>query len=1045
MTNTESILMSPVAKQDKSEAAPSMIELAGYELKTLLGSGGYGDVWKAIGPGGFPKAVKVLYGRRDGEHAEAEIKALNRMRELRHPFLLNLERVEVCNNRLIVVTELADGNLNERFEKYIAQGHPGVPRDELLSYLRDAADALDFMCDEHGLQHLDIKPDNLLLQGKHIKLGDFGLAKDVSITNLSLINGFTPLYASPELFEGRPGRFSDQYSLAIVYQAMLTGKPPFNGRNAAQLTSQHLRSQPNLLPLPHSDRPVVARALSKSPGSRYATCRDLVDELMDRGRSRRPSKTVSVPAATTGAAAEKLSSDTESMVRKQFDAQPSTPRTALSTDVRNQLRPALFVGVGGAAGQILRQLKGDRQQFTDEAIPSWQVLAIDTNPDSLRWMFGLSNAAQLHETEALPITLKTSQQYRKAKHMDMSWLSRRWLFNIPRSGRVEGMRPLARLAVQDHLDAIRRRLRDRVSAALAADHVAQSATATGVPFAETELDVFVIAGTSGGTGSGAVADVGLVVQELKSEFPNVQINVSAVLFHSTSSQQRVEGIQAANTIACLKELRMLSMPQMGIPKGFSRDAAELQPFDTTWLFNCGELLSPQDFSEARDRIAQFVLRSVGTPAGKAWREATQQLPGEDTEPQIRLLGLDTVDSDVYSTAHTEAASLASAVVSTWMSPGTDAELPEFQQECVQELLKSLMLTADTLPERILKEMRGESGQRIEKLTETVVSRVENPADYVANALVAELQDLNGDAAGTQLRQLKDHLRRTLNRERDASGMQVRNFLLDLMARGGRKAWTVAADVIRAEVQAAADCCRQLSQEVEQALAGLISAPAPSGHKEQREFCRQFCVLTASVTIYQVFQELLHQHQTVCETAFEACNLGSQRLTEIRSSLALQHNVHKGIPEPVVHAFNLQLAEDPRFRLQTIAGPDFNAQQLAEQLTDRATGFLLAAGAVDQPPESTFPATAWPSIRGLAGQHRIAVWLPKQEDESAWTSRLTEEFGNCVTIIRHDLPRVAVACEVQNIECFRLLKYLQLHDRYAWDMAERIPTRIDVQW
>jgi len=59
----------------------------------------------------------------------------------------------------------------------------------------------------------------------------------------------------------------------------------------------------------------------------------------------------------------------------------------------------------------------------------------------------------------------------------------------------------------------------------------------------------------------------------------------------------------------------------------------------------------------------------------------------------------------------------------------------------------------------------------------------------------------------------------------------------------------------------------------------------------------------------------------------------------------------------VHAFNIQLSEDPRFRLQAIAGPDFNAEQLAEQLTDRAAGFLLAAGAVDQPPESTFPATA----------------------------------------------------------------------------------------
>ena len=73
------------------------IQLADYELKERLGSGGYGEVWRAIGPGGLAKAVKILYGERTGDHAQAELKALERMRELRHPFLLNIERIEVVN------------------------------------------------------------------------------------------------------------------------------------------------------------------------------------------------------------------------------------------------------------------------------------------------------------------------------------------------------------------------------------------------------------------------------------------------------------------------------------------------------------------------------------------------------------------------------------------------------------------------------------------------------------------------------------------------------------------------------------------------------------------------------------------------------------------------------------------------------------------------------------------------------------------------------------------------------------------------------------
>ena len=141
MSITEPLTLRTAPPASAQRTDPSQINLAGYELQSLLGTGWYGEVWKAIGPGGFAQAVKVLYGRSDGDQAETELKSLNRMRQLRHPFLLNIERVELCNHRLIVVTELADGNLNERFDACVSQGRIGIPRDELLSYLRDAADA----------------------------------------------------------------------------------------------------------------------------------------------------------------------------------------------------------------------------------------------------------------------------------------------------------------------------------------------------------------------------------------------------------------------------------------------------------------------------------------------------------------------------------------------------------------------------------------------------------------------------------------------------------------------------------------------------------------------------------------------------------------------------------------------------------------------------------------------------------------------------------------------------------------------------------------
>src|SRR5205807_4818579 len=162
----------------------------------------------------------------------------------------------------VIVMELADKSLMDRFQECRRSGLPGIPRDELLGYLLDAADALDYMGEQYGLQHLDIKPQNLLLVGGRIKLADFGLVKDLEESSAAATGGITPIYATPEAFDGRVSRYSDQYSLAIVYQEMLTGERPFPGTTALQLAAQHTKCPPLLHFLDVRDRPASARALA---------------------------------------------------------------------------------------------------------------------------------------------------------------------------------------------------------------------------------------------------------------------------------------------------------------------------------------------------------------------------------------------------------------------------------------------------------------------------------------------------------------------------------------------------------------------------------------------------------------------------------------------------------------------------------------------------------------------------------------------------------------------------------------------------------------
>ncbi|MCA9059956.1 MAG: protein kinase, partial [Planctomycetaceae bacterium] len=141
----------PLPGASGAESAGARNSIAGYSLIQRLGSGGYGEVWKAVGPGGFHKAVKVLSGEFNGPKAETELRALERIRDLRHPFLLNIERVQVSDGRLIVVSELADCSLFDRFAECAGQGLPGIPRDELIGYLSDSAEALDFMSERYEL------------------------------------------------------------------------------------------------------------------------------------------------------------------------------------------------------------------------------------------------------------------------------------------------------------------------------------------------------------------------------------------------------------------------------------------------------------------------------------------------------------------------------------------------------------------------------------------------------------------------------------------------------------------------------------------------------------------------------------------------------------------------------------------------------------------------------------------------------------------------------------------------------------------------------
>jgi serine/threonine protein kinase len=274
-----------VSSLPKWTGQPSAQPIPGYRLLEPLGKGGYGEVWKCEAPGGLFKAIKFVPSQDEPSGpGNQERQSLQLVKTLRHPFILSLERVEIVEGVLVIVMELADKSLYGLLGDYQAQQLPGIPREELLGYLLEAAEALDWMNFGHGLQHLDVKPHNLFLVSNHVKVADFGLVDrltDVEKSQPTLRQGgITPLYASPELLRGTVSRHCDQYSLAIVYQQLLTGTVPFWCQQPYQLMMLHQTAKPHLTPLPPEDRPIVARALAKRPEDRYPSCLDFLQALV---------------------------------------------------------------------------------------------------------------------------------------------------------------------------------------------------------------------------------------------------------------------------------------------------------------------------------------------------------------------------------------------------------------------------------------------------------------------------------------------------------------------------------------------------------------------------------------------------------------------------------------------------------------------------------------------------------------------------------------------------------------------------------------------
>lgn len=264
---------------------PGMEPYPGYRIVHLLGTGGWGEVWKAERTDGTEWALKFLPGDSQLTSSQ-EIRALQAIRELRHPNLIRIEQVWCGAGAVGIVMELADGSLQELFEVYQAEFNSPITQEHLCYYLSQAAASLDFLnTRQHrtgggrvAYRHCDVKPSNLLVHGNTVKVADFSLAVPQTATMGHHRRAGTLHYAAPEVFQGWLSDRTDQYSLAVTYVQLRTGALPFPD-SPPKFDPKYVRPVPELDGVSPAERGILLRALAPVPQNRWPSCAEMMRRL----------------------------------------------------------------------------------------------------------------------------------------------------------------------------------------------------------------------------------------------------------------------------------------------------------------------------------------------------------------------------------------------------------------------------------------------------------------------------------------------------------------------------------------------------------------------------------------------------------------------------------------------------------------------------------------------------------------------------------------------------------------------------------------------
>lgn len=343
-----------------------------YEIQSLLGAGGMGEVYRALDTElKRPVALKFLHPEVASEQKRMNrfIQEARAVSALNHPNILTVYEIGEADGRRFFATEFVDG--------VTLRQHLMTGKMKLIEVLDVAIQIASALVAAHaaGIIHRDIKPENVMIRRDRIvKVLDFGLAKlteqspsiDTEAATRALVNTDpgavmgTVSYMSPEQASGRGvDARTDIWSLGCVLYEMVTGHVPFEGATPSHVIVAILEKEPlpiqNFVPdAPEALEWIITEALTKEREERTQTAREMLKKLQ------RLKQRLEASAELERSVAPNLSSDSAMAppVMDSSSVERSTTEAAPVTTARGAMTVTTVSSAEYLVGEVRRHKKG---------------------------------------------------------------------------------------------------------------------------------------------------------------------------------------------------------------------------------------------------------------------------------------------------------------------------------------------------------------------------------------------------------------------------------------------------------------------------------------------------------------------------------------------------------------------------------------------------------------------------------------------------------------------------------------------------------------